>query len=102
VTGEHEAAPGHGLWHTGAMKRRYGLRSKGIFKTPNMARVVFTGIFVSRLSNRATFRVTASEALLGQSLAQPVELLSAGDGIGHCILPVHDNRCGRIGAPDRR
>ena len=35
-------------------------------------------------------------------LDEPVELLGAGGPIDHHILRTDDDRCGRIGAPDRR
>jgi len=31
-----------------------------------------------------------------QSLAQREKLLCAGNGIGHCVLPVDDNWCGEL------
>jgi len=34
-------------------------------------------------------------------LAQTEKLLRAGDKIGHCELPVDDDRCGRNGGPNR-
>ena len=39
---------------------------------------------------------------VGQLLAQPEKLLCAGDGIGHCVVPVDHDRCGRIRGPDYR
>jgi REP element-mobilizing transposase RayT len=36
---------------------------------------------------------------LGQCAHQPIELLRAGDGIGHGVLPVDDDRGRRNGAP---
>jgi hypothetical protein len=40
--------------------------------------------------------------IVGQLLAQPEKLLCAGDGIGHCVVPVDHDRCGRIRGPDYR
>ena len=36
-----------------------------------------------------------------RSLHQPEKLLRAGDGIGHCVLPISDDWSRKIGGPER-
>ena len=53
-----------------------------------------------QIGGRAARRLTEGK-MLGTSLAEPVKLLRAGDGIGHGVLATNDHRTRRNRAPVR-
>jgi hypothetical protein len=46
---------------------------------------------VAQISGRALETFGISRSAAPRSLAQPEKLLSPGNRVGHCVLPIHDD-----------